>query len=83
MIVRGARKAPVVGAFTNKQEEPMTKLLTHFELASRSERDLRALLRDLFNALARSDADSSERRNTLASLDNVRREISARQNLRL
>ncbi|MCB9989742.1 MAG: hypothetical protein H6868_10510 [Rhodospirillales bacterium] len=61
----------------------MTKLLTHFELASRSERDLRALLRDLFNALARSDADSSERRNTLASLDNVRREISARQNLRL
>jgi hypothetical protein len=54
------------------------KLITRFELATRSTAELRALIRDLFNQLARSAPESAERRNALASLENVQAELAVR-----
>jgi hypothetical protein len=54
------------------------KLITRFELAAKSESELYALLREVFNELARSEPDSHERRNALASLENIQREIGLR-----
>jgi hypothetical protein len=54
------------------------KLVTRFELATRSTRELRALIRDLFNELANSAPESAERRNALASLENVQAELDCR-----
>ncbi len=49
------------------------KLITAFELAAKRESELYALLREVFNALSRSETDSHERRNSLASLENIER----------
>lgn len=54
------------------------KLITRFELAAKRETELYALLREVFNELARSEPDSHERRNALASIENIQREISSR-----
>lgn len=54
------------------------KLITRFELASRSESELHALYHDVFNALAQSAPCSAERRNTLASLENIAAELALR-----
>jgi len=54
------------------------KLITRFELAAKSENELRGLLREAFNELAKSDLGSHERRNALASIENIRKEISSR-----
>ena len=54
------------------------KLGTRFELASRSTRELHTLIRDLFNELANSAPESAERRNALASLENVQAELACR-----
>jgi hypothetical protein len=76
IVLRGAGKAPVVGAF--KLLEVIMKLITRFELATRSTDELRGLIRDLFNQLARSAPESTERRNALASLENVQAELAHR-----
>jgi len=54
------------------------KLATRFELAAKSENELRGLLRQAFNVLARSDFDSYERRNALASIENIQNELRSR-----
>ena len=54
------------------------KLITKFELAAKSESELYALLREVFNELSRSEPDSHERRNALASLENIQKEIGSR-----
>ena len=54
------------------------KLITRFELASRSDAELRALYREVFNALARSGPGSAERRNCLASLETISAEMASR-----
>lgn len=54
------------------------KLITRFELASRSTNELRRLLRDVFNELARSKPDTAQRRNALASLETIRAELASR-----
>ena len=54
------------------------KLITRFELASRSISDLRGLYRATFDALVQSDPDSPERRNALAALENITAEIAAK-----
>ena len=54
------------------------KLITRFELTAKSESELYALLREVFNELARSEPDSHERRNALASLGNIQNEINSR-----
>jgi len=54
------------------------KLVTRFEAAALSAPELKGLLRTLFNELARSDAQSPDRRNALASIETVRRELTLR-----
>lgn len=54
------------------------KLRTIFELVSRSDGELQAILRQSFNELALSDAHSPERRNALATIENVQRVMGSR-----
>ncbi len=54
------------------------KLITRHELASKSISELRVLYRKVFNALVQSVPESAERRNALASLENLDREIASR-----
>lgn len=49
----------------------MSKLITTAELATKSVPELRSLFRTTFNDLARSESGSIERRNALASLENI------------
>jgi hypothetical protein len=67
----------VVGAFDEKRRKPM-KLITRYELASKSIRELRGLYRKVFNALVQSASESAERRNALASLENISGELNQR-----
>ena len=53
-------------------------LITRFELATKNERELYAILREAFNELAKSDIDTHQRRNALASIDNIRNELASR-----
>ncbi|MEM6610213.1 MAG: hypothetical protein AAF689_16745 [Pseudomonadota bacterium] len=53
-------------------------LITRFELAALTETELRGLMHDVFNALARFEPDSPERRNALASLENIEAELFVR-----
>lgn len=54
------------------------KLVTQFELAAKNENELRGLLREAFNALAESEAESQQRRNALASIENIQNELCSR-----
>ncbi len=54
------------------------KFLTIFELAARSDSELHATYRQIFNELAQSEEDSAERRNALASLKNIKRTLHSR-----
>ena len=54
------------------------KLITRFQLASRSVSELHLLRRETFNALVRSGRGSAARRTCLASLENIERELAAR-----
>lgn len=54
------------------------KLITRYDLASKSVHELRGLYRTVFNALVQSAPESPERRNALASLENISREINQR-----
>jgi hypothetical protein len=51
------------------------RLITRFELATKTDAELYALLREVFNELAKSTVNSHERRNALASIENILREI--------
>ena len=54
------------------------KLITRYDLASKSETELHGLYRKTFNALVQSAPATAERRNALASLENISREINQR-----
>ncbi len=54
------------------------RLITRFELASRSSNELHLLYRDIFNGLVRTGAGTPQRRNALASLENVQNELALR-----
>jgi hypothetical protein len=54
----------------------MNKLMTIAELQSRTEAELRALFRQATQALARTAAGTPERRNNLATLENISRAIA-------
>ena len=73
----GKRHEAAMGGQEEKGEKKM-KLLTIFELAAKPERELRALYRAAFNAVARSDRTGEEQRNASASLANIRRVMNAR-----
>ncbi|MGE0132415.1 MAG: hypothetical protein AB7U82_30400 [Blastocatellales bacterium] len=53
------------------------KLVTRFELASKSTSELRALYRDIFNNLSGA-TQPFERLNAIASLQNIRAELADR-----
>ncbi len=55
------------------------KLITRFELASRSINELKGLYRKIFNELVQSKSDSNERRSCLASLENIQAEINGKR----
>ena len=54
------------------------RLITKFEMAAKNESELYSLLREALNELARSEPDTHQRRNALASLENIQREIGSR-----
>jgi hypothetical protein len=54
------------------------RLITRYELTNRSNSELSAIFRQVSDALARTAIDSPERRNALASLENIRHEQAAR-----
>ena len=54
------------------------RLITRFEMAAKNESELYSLLREAFNELARSKPDTHQRRNALASIENIQREIGSR-----
>jgi hypothetical protein len=54
------------------------RLITQFELARCSNNELAALSRQASTALALSERSSPERRNAIATLENIRREQAAR-----
>ena len=54
------------------------KLITRFELAAKTDQELRGLLRHCFNELAKSQPESAERRNALGSIENIQNELCAR-----
>ena len=54
------------------------KLVTRFELAAKTKTELRGLLREGFNELARSEFGSHQRRNAFASIENIQNELNLR-----
>jgi len=54
------------------------RLITRFELAAKNEIELYGLLSEVFNELARSEPDTYQRRNALASIENIQREIASK-----
>ncbi len=55
------------------------RLITRYELATKSENELRGLLKEAFNELAKSAPHSHERRNSWASIENIKRTLNARR----
>lgn len=51
------------------------KLITRFELAAKNENELHGLLRTAFNELAASEPHTHQRRNALASIENIQNEL--------
>ena len=54
------------------------RLITRFELATRSSDELHQLYSEIFNRLARTGEVTPARRNVLASLENIQRELAHR-----
>ena len=54
------------------------RLITRFELANRSDKELSALFRRVSEVLPHTANESPERRNALATLENIRREQASR-----
>ena len=52
------------------------KLITKFELAAKNENELNGLLRMVFNELAKSEPNTYQRRNALASIENIQNTIT-------
>ncbi len=54
------------------------RLVTRFELAAKNESELHGLLRNAFNELVKSNPHTHQRRNALASVENIQREIGTK-----
>ncbi len=54
------------------------RLVTRFELAAKNENELYGYLRNAFNELAKSNLHTHQRRNALASIENIQRELGSR-----
>jgi hypothetical protein len=62
-----------------QHQEVKMKLVTAFELAAKNENELQGLLKQAFNALIQSEPDSHQRRNALASIENIQKELASRK----
>lgn len=67
----------MVGASLIKEDQ--MKLVTRFEAAKRTTAELHSLYREAFNALATAPRGSEDRRNAMASLTNIERELASRR----
>ncbi len=82
-IISLSRAAWVTGKGPDRQgleyegETIMSKLITANELAGKSIPELRAVYRAAHDDLVRSEPGSPERRNALASLENISRALAA------
>ncbi len=54
------------------------RVITRCELAGKSANELRGLLRQAFNELAKTTPRSYDHRNALTSIDNIQKELSNR-----
>ncbi len=54
------------------------RLVTRFELAAKNETELHGFSSNAFNELAMSNPHTHQRRNALASIENIQREIGSR-----
>jgi len=68
-------KSPMAGP---QQQEETMKLFTTYELEKRSDSELSALFRAVSQGLVRTAKGSPERRNALASLENISRARAVR-----
>lgn len=66
----------------NKTEIKMSKVITMSELQYLPPGELAAMQRQIRDALTRSAAGSAERRNALASLENINRVLNMRRALK-
>jgi hypothetical protein len=57
------------------------KLITQFELKSKTKAELRGLYSHAFNEAVKADSGSHKRRNALASIENISRELATRHEL--
>jgi hypothetical protein len=69
-------KSPMAGP--QQQEEKTMKLVTNHELQKRSDSELSALFCTVSQGLVRTKRESPERRNALASLENISRARAVR-----
>lgn len=74
---RAARKAAMVKALKDQEDKSM-KIFSIFELENRKERELAGLFREVSQFLPRTERGSAERRNALASLENINQARAAR-----
>ena len=68
---------PHTNCSSNKKEDQM-RLITRFELATRTDDELHALLRQVFNAVAMAQPNSFEQVQATASLQNIQNELTSR-----
>jgi len=54
------------------------RLVTRFELVAKNESELHGYLRNAFNELAKSSPNTYQRRNALASIENIQRALASR-----
>lgn len=54
------------------------RLITRFELAAKNKNELHILLRESFNELTKSNSNTPQRTNALASIENIQRELGSR-----
>jgi len=54
------------------------RLVTRFEMAAKNINELNSMLRNAFNELAKSNPNTYQRRNALASIENIQAELGAR-----
>lgn len=73
-----ARKALMVGAYGQTEEETMSRIITTAELEDRTTEELKTAFHKAQQDLAKSEPGSPERRNALASLENISRTMRGR-----
>ena len=72
----------MVGASEQTEERRMRRIITPSELQNRKLEELKVAFHKAQQELTKSEPNSPERRNALASLENIRRAMNSRHILR-